>query len=687
MKKSRILLGLSLVGLLTGCGTPQQNENNNNSQQQVVNGKDGIGIKSITLTGTEGNVDIYTITYTDNTTSIFKVTNGKDGAQGIQGEPGKDGITPTISIGENGNWIINGEDTGINASGSKGDKGDTGERGPQGDKGDTGEQGPKGDKGDTGEQGPQGEKGDKGETGEQGPQGEKGDKGDTGDQGPQGETGNGIEKIELTDSIGNIDTYTIYFTDGTTTTFEITNGTDGSQGASGEDGKSAFEIYKEFYPEYQGTEEEWINAVIKGEFNKFKVTFDANGGELLEEKQIEVKKGLAIGEALPVPVKEGKEFLGRFTGWSANDVQITVNTPIYADLNLVAKWDTYDVDFMNFDGSVFESFDVKHGEVTSEPENEPTKPTDENHSYYFDHWGFDFSQKIYSDIEIYPVWDEKEPVFTIEFGSYPQSVVSDETLKADLSSLENGTISGTVLEYDSDGDKIAEKYLCKETQKQVKADDGTKIEVGINYFRFEPIEWRILSQDSACYSVVSDRVLDAQYWNRNESIYEDPETFIKETVTNNYELSEIRKRLNEDFLNVAFTDEERNKIKTTFVDNSVDSTLSEKNKYVCDNTNDKIYLLSRKEAVSYPFSFDVDGFDKNKITKATDYAKALGVEGMSSTSETYGDCSWWLRSPLESVSLGGGEVWYVRNDGYIGFDGVNTRTSRYGVRPAMVVTI
>ena len=44
----------------------------------------------------------------------------------------------------------------------------------------------KGEKGDTGEQGPQGLKGEKGDTGEQGPQGLKGEKGDTGAQGPQG---------------------------------------------------------------------------------------------------------------------------------------------------------------------------------------------------------------------------------------------------------------------------------------------------------------------------------------------------------------------------------------------------------------------------------------------------------------------------------------------------------------------
>ncbi len=102
----------------------------------------------------------------------------------------------------------------------KGEKGDTGARGPQGEKGDTGAAGPKGD---PGEQGPQGEKGDtgaagpQGATGPRGPQGEtgaaftydmftaaqlaalkgeKGDKGatgpkgDPGEQGPQGEKGN-----------------------------------------------------------------------------------------------------------------------------------------------------------------------------------------------------------------------------------------------------------------------------------------------------------------------------------------------------------------------------------------------------------------------------------------------------------------------------------------------------------------
>lgn len=53
------------------------------------------------------------------------------------------------------------------------------------------------------------------------------EKGNTGGDGPVGPTGNGIASIIKTASAGLIDTYTITFTDGTTTTFNITNGQDG----------------------------------------------------------------------------------------------------------------------------------------------------------------------------------------------------------------------------------------------------------------------------------------------------------------------------------------------------------------------------------------------------------------------------------------------------------------------------
>jgi len=79
----------------------------------------------------------------------------------------------------------------------------------RGEKGETGPTGPQGPIGPIGPQGPTGP------TGPTGPQGPKGDKGDT---------GNGIESIELTGTSGAVKTYTITFTDGNTTTFEVTDG-------------------------------------------------------------------------------------------------------------------------------------------------------------------------------------------------------------------------------------------------------------------------------------------------------------------------------------------------------------------------------------------------------------------------------------------------------------------------------
>lgn len=79
---------------------------------------------------------------------------------------GKDGLTPYI--GENGNWWIGGNDSGIPVRGEQGIQGEVGPKGDKGDKGDTGLQG---EKGDTGTQGPRGEQGKIGPQGDMGPQG------------------------------------------------------------------------------------------------------------------------------------------------------------------------------------------------------------------------------------------------------------------------------------------------------------------------------------------------------------------------------------------------------------------------------------------------------------------------------------------------------------------------------------
>lgn len=60
-----------------------------------------------------------------------------------------------------------------------------------------------------------------------GPQGPTGPTGPTGPNGPTGPTGNGIVSITKTGTSGLVDTYTILFTNGSTSTFTVTNGQDG----------------------------------------------------------------------------------------------------------------------------------------------------------------------------------------------------------------------------------------------------------------------------------------------------------------------------------------------------------------------------------------------------------------------------------------------------------------------------
>lgn len=143
-------------------------------------GKDGVSVLGISKTSSENGIDTYTVTYSDGHTDNFTVTNGKDGATGAQGIPGKDGHTPTITIGVNGNWYVDGVDTGYKAQG---------------------------------------------ETGATGAQGEKGDKGDT---------GAGIASVVYQGTDGTYDTYALYLTDGTLVgTIRIRVGKDGENGKDG----------------------------------------------------------------------------------------------------------------------------------------------------------------------------------------------------------------------------------------------------------------------------------------------------------------------------------------------------------------------------------------------------------------------------------------------------------------------
>lgn len=140
-----LLGGLIMAGgTFTGCSDYDDDINSLNErvdavEKAVADLKAAIEAGSVitNVTSTENGV---TVTLSDGKT--FELTNGQDGAEG---KPGS-----VVAIGDNGNWFIDGVDTG---KPSRGEKGEQGEQGPQGEQG---EQGPAGPQGPQGEQGPAG---------------------------------------------------------------------------------------------------------------------------------------------------------------------------------------------------------------------------------------------------------------------------------------------------------------------------------------------------------------------------------------------------------------------------------------------------------------------------------------------------------------------------------------------------
>ena len=73
-------------------GDPGQNG------QDGTNGQDGIGISKIEKTKTEGLVDTYVITFSDDSTFEYTVTNGKDGKNGSGSSTGEENVIESIKV-------------------------------------------------------------------------------------------------------------------------------------------------------------------------------------------------------------------------------------------------------------------------------------------------------------------------------------------------------------------------------------------------------------------------------------------------------------------------------------------------------------------------------------------------------------------------------------------------------------
>ena len=96
-----------------------------------TNGTDGVSVSSVTQTTTstaDGGDNVVTVTLSNGTKSTFKVKNGSKGSSGTNGTNGKDGATFTPSVTSAGilSWTNNNGLTNPNSVNIKGPKGDTG---------------------------------------------------------------------------------------------------------------------------------------------------------------------------------------------------------------------------------------------------------------------------------------------------------------------------------------------------------------------------------------------------------------------------------------------------------------------------------------------------------------------------------------------------------------------------------
>lgn len=153
----------------------------------------------------------------------------------------------------------------------------------------------------------------------------------------------------------------------------------------------------------------------------------------------------------------------------------------------------------------------------------------------------------------------------------------------------------------------------------------------VYYFKYEIIEWNILEEKDDNLTIISNIALDSQDYYPS---------FSRELIdhdgvmawSNNYELSTIRKWLNEDFYNASFNDLEKEMINKTVVKNNYEDNI-----YSSNDTNDYIYLLSAEETKEYYKTVEERQCD------GSDYARCQGLGQI-----IRGKCSWQLRSTYSS---------------------------------------
>lgn len=151
------------------------------------------------------------------------------------------------------------------------------------------------------------------------------------------------------------------------------------------------------------------------------------------------------------------------------------------------------------------------------------------------------------------------------------------------------------------------------------------------------IEWLVLDYDAANHKslLLSRYGLDAKPYNT-------------ERIDITWENCTLRKWLNDDFMNKAFTTDQQSAILTTAVDNSLSQGYSGWSTLGGNNTQEKIFLLSYAEANKYLNVTYENSENTGSRVAPTAYAIENGASTNSSCKTPEGRKEagwWWLRSP------------------------------------------
>lgn len=173
----------------------------------------------------------------------------------------------------------------------------------------------------------------------------------------------------------------------------------------------------------------------------------------------------------------------------------------------------------------------------------------------------------------------------------------------------------------------------------------------------EDIEWLVLAKEGTKILVISKEALDRKPYNTSHT-----------EVT--WETCTLRKWLNNDFINAAFSADERTMIPTVTVS-------ADKNPEYSTNpgnaTQDQVFLLSITEVNKYFSS------DSARQCEPTDFAVANGAYVNSNNGNRW----WWLRSPgVYQISAAN-----VRDDGDVSETGGGVGDVDGAVRPALWIDL